>query len=623
MKSTPDKQLASLCLAAVGVVFGDIGTSPLYTTKEVFSPENGLPLTDANIIGVVSTIFWALMMVVTLKYVILVMRADNRGEGGIMALLAMALSAVNNPKRQLALIAIGTFGCTLFYGDSIITPSISVLSAVEGLELAAPALEPYVLPITIGVLIALFLVQRHGTAVVGRMFGPILSLWFLVLGCVGFWRILDAPEVLAALNPFNALNFMLDRGVGIFVVVGSIVLSLTGAEALYADMGHFGRKAVRIAWSGLVLPGLALNYLGQGATLLAHPDAIEYPFYRTFPPSMLYPAIALATMATIIASQSVITGAYSLTQQAMHLGMLPRLQTVHTSSSASGQIYIPAVNWFLLVAVIIACLIFGNSSALAGAYGIAVTGTMLCTTMLTFFVVRYKWHYPLWLALAATGVFFVVDSLLFVSTSFKFLQGGWFPVALGLTLFVTMWTWKDGRELLNKRINEDDPDLMDFVWNLDNSPFPKVPRTAVYLVSNQAKVPRALLHNLKHNLTLHEKNLVVTVKFSDVPYVETDQRVQVDELGQGFWRVTLTFGFMEQPDVPEALMLCNAKGLKFDLYTSSFFVSRETLVPTANHGLPKWREQLFIALSRNAGSVVNYFNLPSNHVIELGARINI
>ncbi|MDR0781854.1 MAG: potassium transporter Kup [Pseudomonadales bacterium] len=623
MKSTPDKQLASLCLAAVGVVFGDIGTSPLYTTKEVFSPENGMPLTDANIIGVVSTIFWALMMVVTLKYVVLVMRADNRGEGGIMALLAMALSGVHSRKRQLALIAIGTFGCTLFYGDSIITPSISVLSAVEGLELAAPALEPFVLPITIAVLIALFLVQRQGTAVVGRLFGPILALWFAVLGGIGFWRILDAPQVLAALNPLNALSFMLDRGPGIFVVVGSIVLALTGAEALYADMGHFGRKAVRIAWSGLVLPGLALNYLGQGATLLTNADAFANPFYYTFPPSLLYPAIVLSTLATIIASQSVITGAYSLTQQAIHLGMLPRLQTVHTSSSASGQIYMPAVNWLLLLAVIIACLSFGNSSDLAGAYGIAVTGTMLCTTLLTFVVVRHKWHYPLWLALLATGLFFVVDLLLLASTSLKFLQGGWFPVVLGLSLFITMWTWKDGRELLNKRINEEDPDLMDFVWNLDNSPFPKVPRTAVYLVSNPAKVPRALLHNLKHNLTLHEKNLVVTVKFADVPYLETEQRVQVDEIGQGFWRVTLTFGFMERPDVPEALPLCNAKGLKFDLYTSSFFVSRETLIPSSNHGLSKWREQLFIALSRNAGSVVNYFNLPSNHVIELGARVNL
>jgi KUP system potassium uptake protein len=623
MKGTPDKQLASLCLAAVGVVFGDIGTSPLYTVKEVFSPENGLPLTEGNIIGVVSTIFWALMMVVTLKYVVLVMRADNRGEGGIMALLAMALSAAGSKPRQTALIAIGTFGCTLFYGDSIITPAISVLSAVEGIGLAAPSLEPFILPITIAVLIGLFLVQRQGTATVGRMFGPILAAWFTVLGCVGIWRITGAPHILTALNPLNALGFMLDRGPAIFIVVGSIVLALTGAEALYADMGHFGRKAVRIAWTGLVLPGLALNYLGQGATLLTNPEAFENPFYRTFPSFLLYPAIALATMATIIASQSVITGAYSLTQQAIHLGMLPRLQTVHTSSSASGQIYMPAVNWLLLLAVILACLSFGNSSDLAGAYGIAVTGTMLCTTLLTFFVVRYNWHYPLWVALSATGVFFIVDSLLLISTSLKFLQGGWFPVVLGLALFTTMWTWKDGRELLSRRINEEDPDLMDFVWNLENSPFPKVPRTAVYLVSNPAKVPRALLHNLKHNLTLHEKNLVVTVKFADVPYLDKEQRVQVDELGMGFWRVTLNFGFMEQPDVPEALSLCSAKGLKYDLYTSSFFVSRETLVPTKNHGLSKWREQLFIALSRNAGSVVNYFNLPSNHVIELGARVNI
>ena len=624
MKEQTDKRLATLCMAAIGVVYGDIGTSPLYTLKEVFSENGAVELTEAGILGTVSSIFWALMIVVTLKYVILVLRADNRGEGGIMALLTMALSSIGRgSKYRTMLLALGTFGATLFLGESIITPAISVLSAVEGLELVAPALKRFVMPISITVIVLLFLMQKRGTALVGKLFGPIILLWFATLGGAGLVQIVETPRILLALNPLVALSFLIELGPGVFIALGAIVLALTGAEALYADMGHFGRKAIRISWVGVVLPGLALNYMGQGALLLAQPEAVANPFFFLFPGKMLLPAVVLATMATVIASQAVISGAYSIAQQAVHLGMLPRMHIVHTSSSQAGQIYIPAINWILLLAVIVVCISFGSSSALAGAYGIAVTGTMLITTLLTFVVVRRKWHYPLWLALAATGFFFVVDAVLLVSTSFKFLQGGWFPVTLGLSLFGVMWTWKQGRALLLQHMGKDDPTLLDFVNTLHYSPFPRAARTAVYMVANPKPVPRAVLHNLKHNLTLHEKNLVVTVLFADIPYVEQEQRVEVEPLGEGFWQVRLNFGFMQDPDVPKALEMSLPKELNFKLFTASFFISRETVVPTKGTGMAPWREELFAMLSRNAGEVVNYFNLPGNQVIELGSRVHI
>jgi KUP system potassium uptake protein len=624
MHEQTSKKLAPICLAAIGVVFGDIGTSPLYTLKEVFSEAGGVALNEPDILGAVSSIFWALMCVVTLKYVILVLRADNRGEGGIMALLTMVLSAVGRgSKYRLPLLALGTFGAALFLGETIITPAITVLSAMEGLELVTPALKSYVLPMTITALVVLFFMQKRGTAVVGKLFGPIILVWFSVLGIAGLLQIAQTPRILLALNPLVALAFLKDLGPGIFLALGAIVLALTGAEALYADMGHFGRKAIRISWVGVVLPGLALNYMGQGALLLDKPEAVVNPFYLMFPDTLLLPAVVLATMAAIIASQAVISGAYSIVQQAVHLGMLPRMRIVHTSSSQAGQIYVPAVNWLLLLSVIVVCVSFGSSAALAGAYGIAVTGTMLITTMLTFVVVRRKWRFPFWVALAATGFFFVVDSVLLVSTSFKFLEGGWFPVTLGLLLFALMWTWKEGRALMLQQMNEDDPALNDFVNTLQHSAFPRAARTAVYLVANQKPIPRALLHNLKHNLTLHEKNLVVTVNFADIPYVEPEQRVEVDALGQGFWRVRLLFGFMEEPDVPHALVKHLPADLGFKLFTASFFLSRETVVPTKGAGMANWREELFAALSRNAGSVVNYFNLPGNQVIELGSRVHI
>jgi KUP system potassium uptake protein len=624
MSTVPARQsLAALSLAAIGVVFGDIGTSPLYTLKEVFSEANGVALNTANILGAVSSIFWALMLVVTLKYVILVLRADNRGEGGIMALLALAITTSHNPQRKTWLLALGTFGATLFYGDSIITPAISVLSAVEGLELVTPDLKPYILPSSVAILIALFMVQKHGTAMVGRFFGPIIVVWFTVLGAVGLYQITFAPQILQALNPLVALGFLADRGPMVFLALGAIVLALTGAEALYADMGHFGRKSIQLSWTFLVMPGLALNYLGQGASLLSNPKAVENPFYYAFPEFLLLPAVILSTLATIIASQAVITGAYSMTQQAIHLGLLPRMHIVHTSSTEVGQIYMPIINWILLLAVIVACISFGSSTALASAYGIAVTATMLITTLLTFVVVRYRWHYPLWVAILSTSFFAVVDALLLISCSFKFLQGGWFPVVLGLALFVVMWTWKQGRELLMIHIREDDPKLLDFVANLQHSNLSPVDRTAVYLVSDPQAAPQALLHNIKHNMTLHKKNLVVTVNFGDAPYVDEASRMQMTAIGHGFWQISLQYGFMDQPDIPKALALCHHLGFDWDPFMTSYFVSRETVVPTPGKGMAFWREELFAAMSRNAGSVVGYFNLPSNCVIELGTRVHI
>ena len=624
MSSQTDQRLATLCLAAIGVVFGDIGTSPLYTLKEVFSEHNQILVTEANVLGAVSTIFWALLLVVTLKYVVLVLRADNRGEGGIMALLAMALStASKDSRRKTWLLALGTFGAALFYGDSIITPAITTLSAVEGLELVAPAMEEYVLPVSLSILVGLFLAQRRGTEKIGRLFGPVIAVWFVVLGIVGISQIVRAPQILAALNPVHAIEFLADRGIAVFLPLGAIVLALTGAEALYADMGHFGRKAIQISWMSLVWPGLTLNYLGQGALLLTQPETVTNPFYLSFPSLLLIPAVVLSTAVSVIASQAVISGAYSVTQQAIHLGMLPRMHIVHTSSNQAGQIYIPAVNWILLIAVLTVCVSFGSSSALASAYGIAVTAAMMIDTLLTFFVVRYKWRYPLWIAASATVFFLVIDAMLVIACSFKIPDGGWFPLLLGMSLFTTMWTWKEGRDLLMLHIREGDPNLLDFVRTLNNNPIPKAPRTAVFLVSNPTTVPQALLHNIKHNLTLHEKNLVVTVKFTDEPSVDIEHRLRVHELGNGFWQIAIYFGFSEQPDVPKALELCNQQGLKFDLYTASFFISRETVVPSPGKGMAAWRESLFAALSRNAGSVVGYFAIPPTHVIELGTRVHI
>ena len=631
--NTQSKSVAALTLGAIGVVYGDIGTSPLYTIKEIFSASTGILLNQVNIIGAISAVIWALMLVVTLKYVVLVLRADNRGEGGIMALLALAISsATAAPRRKKILLALGVFGAALFYGDSILTPAISVLSAFEGLELITPGLTQYVIPISITILVALFAFQKYGTDLVGKLFGPIIIVWFTVLGAIGLFHITQNPVILNALNPIYAFHFLADRGMGVFLAVGAVTLAITGAEALYADMGHFGKPAIRIAWTCLVLPGLALNYLGQGALLLANPAAVSNPFYLSFPPNLLIPAVILATLATIIASQAVISGAYSITQQAIQLGFLPRMKILHTSATESGQIYVPAINWLLLVAVIITTIAFQNSSAIASAYGIAVTGTMLITTILTYFVLRHNWKYSLWLTLSATGAFIALDVLLLASCSVKFFKGGWFPVALAMGLVVLMWTWKQGREILLKNMHADDPKLADFIKNLTlpNSKLAKekrIARTAIFLCRSLDTVPQALMHNLKHNQVLHETNIILTIQFAETPLVSAENRLTVTAMGAGFWQVMMHYGFMENPDIPKALANIDLAGLTIDPFTTSYFISRETIITSKmkNQGtdMAKWRDDLFAVMSRNAGSAVSYFNIPSNSVIELGARVHI
>ena len=618
---------AALTLGAIGVVYGDIGTSPLYTVKEIFSPATGVPLDAVHLVGAVSCIFWALMLVVTLKYVLLILRADNHGEGGGLALTALAAQAVaGRPRLAHGLLLLGVLGATLFYGDSVITPAISVLGAMEGLEVATPALKPYVVPLSLAILVALFAVQRLGTAAIGRLFGPVIVLWFATLAASGVWHIVQQPAILAALNPLNGLQFLADRGWHVLAAVGAIVLALTGAEALYADMGHFGRKPIQWAWTGLVLPALALNYLGQGALLMRDPAALDNPFFRLFPPALIWPAVGLATLAAIIASQAVISGAYSMTRQAMQLGFLPRLAVRQTSAHAQGQIYMPAVNWLLLAGVLAAVLGFGSSSALAGAYGIAVTLTMLITTLLAYFVVRTGWGLPRGAALAATVFFVSVDVLLVAGCAIKFFDGGWMPLALAALLFGLMSTWHLGRQLAVKAIRRDGLDLAGFVQGLQHDDVPRAARTAVYAVADPDTVPQALLHNLKHNQVLHQTNLVLTVRFAPQPWVPAEQRVQAEALGPGFWRVTVHYGFMDEPDLPAALALLrlpDQPDWRHEPAATSWFLSRATIVPTPGPGMAAWRERLFAAMSRNAGSAADYFRLPDNAVVELGTRVQI
>jgi KUP system potassium uptake protein len=619
------QRTAALALAAIGVVYGDIGTSPLYTIKEVFLPATGVALDAHNLIGACSTIFWALMLVVTFKYVILILRADNHGEGGVLALTALASQAVQSrPALRRVLLITGLFGATLFYGDGVITPAISVLGAMEGLEVATPLLEPYVVPASLAVLVLLFAVQRHGTGVVGKAFGPVISLWFVTLAVTGLQQIAHQPAILAALNPWHAWLFLNERGWQLFAAVGAIVLAITGAETLYADMGHFGRKPVRIAWLSFVLPALALNYLGQGALLMADPSAIANPFFRLFAPGpWLVAGIVLATLAAIIASQAVISGAFSMTKQAMQLGFLPRIRLRNTSATEAGQIYMPAVNWALLAGVAGVVVGFGSTSALAGAYGIAVTVTMLITTLLTYVVVREGWRLPAPVALGATAFFLCVDGLLVASCSIKFLDGGWFTIATGLALFAVMSTWARGRALLLRTISGEGVEMKGFVESLETSGWHRAARTAVYPVADPTTVPQALLHNMKHNQVLHERNVILTVTFREVPWVDPGERIDVEPLGSGFWRVRLAFGFMETPDVPKALELGEAHGLKIPPFETSYFLSRETVVPKPGPGMMHWRERLFAAMSRNAGSVAEFFRLPDNTVVELGTRVQI
>jgi KUP system potassium uptake protein len=617
---------AALTLLALGVVFGDIGTSPLYAVKETFSPAHGIPLDAANILGGLSTIFWSLMIVVSLKYVVLIMRADNRGEGGIMALLALASSAIkDHPQWRTPMLLIGVFGASLFYGDAVLTPAISVLSAVEGLEVGTSAFKPYVVPIAVVVIVALFVFQSQGTAVVGRLFGPITLAWFLSIGAAGAYGIAQHPGVLVALNPLYALSFLASHAAESFVVLGAVVLAVTGAEALYADMGHFGKGAVRVAWFGLVGPALVLNYFGQGALLIVKPEAVQNPFFLLLPGWALYPMVALATVATVIASQAVISGAYSMTQQAIQLGFLPRMAVVHTSARERGQIYIPAINWLILAGVLTAVIGFGSSSRLASAYGVAVTATMLVDTLLTFFVIRYLWRYPLWLCVFATGCFVVVDIAFFGATLLKVVDGGWFPLAIGAIVFTAMTTWRQGRSILFNRLRASSVPLKPFLDSLFVDPPQRVPGTAVFLTATPEATPHALLHNLNHNKVLHERVVFLTADVTEEPWVTFDKRVSITKLGHGCWRMNVRYGFMNEPDIAHTLEIASSLGLEFEMMSTSFFLSRETVVPVSElpSGMAFWREKLFAMMARNAGNAADYFKLPTNRVIELGTKVEI
>jgi KUP system potassium uptake protein len=617
---------AALTLLALGVVFGDIGTSPLYAVKETFSPDHGIPLTPETIFGGLSTIFWAVMIVVSLKYVVLIMRADNRGEGGIMALIALALSAVKGqPQWRAPLVMVGIFGASLFYGDAVLTPAVTVLSAIEGLEVGTSAFKPYVVPIAVGVLLCLFALQRGGSAAVGRLFGPITLLWFIAIGAAGIGGIAQHPDILRALNPLHAIGFVTGHGVASFVVLSAVVLAVTGAEALYADMGHFGRGPVRIAWFAIVAPALTLNYFGQGALLVERPDLVRNPFYLLVPDWGLYPMVALATAAAVIASQAVISGAYSLTKQAMQLGFLPRMNLVQTSAREAGQIYLPAINWLLCAAVVASVIGFGSSSRLAGAYGVAVSATMLVDTILTFFVIRFSWGYPLILCVFSTVFFLIVDLSFFGSTLTKIDDGGWFPLLIGGGVFTVMATWRRGREILFDRLRKSSVPLEPFLESLFRQPPERVPGTAVFLTATPDVTPHALLHNLNHNKVLLEHVVFLTVEFRDVPWVAFTERVKCERLGHGCWRVRVRYGFMNRPDVTRALDLCSAMGLECNLMETSFFLSREKIVPVAGgpSTMALWRERMFAAMARNAGNITDYFNIPTNRVIELGTRVEI
>jgi KUP system potassium uptake protein len=622
-RSDHAQSTAALTLTALGVVFGDIGTSPLYAIKEVFNPSHDIPLSVATVLGGVSAIFWALMIVVSLKYVMLVMRADNKGEGGIMALLALAMTATRRRTSWTGpLVVLGLWGAALFYGDAVITPAISVLSAVEGLEVATPVLKPYVLPVTVAVLLGLFAMQRNGTALVGKLFGPVMIVWFIVLATTGAINVAGNPEILRALHPAYAWAFLTSHGAASFLVLGSVFLAVTGGEALYADIGHFGKRAVRVGWFSLVCPALVLNYMGQGALVLRYPAAVENPFYRMVPDWALFPMVALATAATVIASQAVISGTYSITRQAVQLGFLPRMHTVHTSEHEVGQIYIPSANWVLLLVIVAAVLGFGSSSNLASAYGLAVSGTMLITTILTFFVVRYCWHYKLTVALAATGVFLVIDAAFVAANLAKFMQGGWFPLAIGAFIFAVMMTWRTGRELMMENMYRSPLKLNAFLQSLLQHPPERVPGTAVFMVGNAEAVPHSLIHNLKHNKVMHERNVFLTVVIEEEPYVAPEERVTLEALHDSCLRMVMRYGFKEEVDVPKALATCADRGFAFDMMQTSFFLSREKILPTAR-GMRPWRERLFAAMVRNAGSIVDYFNIPPNRVIELGTQVEI
>ena len=620
---TSKSSLSALILGAIGIVYGDIGTSVLYAVKTVFA-DGHVALTPQNIFGILSIFFWTLTVIVSLKYVMLVLRADNHGEGGTAALLALASNAVKDkPALRRRLLIVGMFGAALFYGDGVITPAISVLSAVEGLEVVSPKFTKYVVPITLVILLVLFMVQKRGTGGIGKFFGPITLAWFLAIGVLGAVQIASNPEILKALSPHYALMFMWASPGTTFLILGAIVLCVTGAEALYADMGHFGKRPIRIAWFAVVMPALTLNYFGQGALLLTTPAAVKNPFYLMMPEWALLPMVGLATAATVIASQALISGAFSATKQIIQLGYLPRLQMTHTSIKETGQIYIPFINWALFGAIVLAVVFFKSSESLATAYGIAVCGNMLITTVLTFYVVRYGWGYPLSLCIAATGIFFLIDFAFLASNLLKFVDGGWFPILVAGAIFTLMVTWKEGRYILGKKLREDAIELPSFLEAVFVSPPARVEGTAVFLTAAPGTVPNALLHNLKHNKVLHENNLFVTVVNHEVPWIGMSKRLEIESLGHHCWQVVVNYGFKNDLDLPKALQQIKGRGCELEAMTTSYFLSRDTIVPTVGGGMAQWREKLFAQMHRNAGSAADFLNLPNNSVVELGSKIEI
>ena len=621
--SASKSSLPALTLGAIGVVYGDIGTSVLYSVKEVFGSGH-VPFTPENVYGILSIFFWTLTVIVSLKYVVLVLRADNNGEGGLVAMLALASQSVKDrPQLRKVLLLLGIFGTCLFYGDGVITPAISVLSAVEGMVIVSPHFKKYVIPITLVILFMLFAVQKRGTAGIGKFFGPITLLWFVVLGVLGVSHIVTNPAILWAISPHYALRFMFDNPGTTFIILGAVVLCVTGAEALYADLGHFGKKPIRLAWFAVAMPALTLNYFGQGALLLANPEAVKNPFFLMAPSWALLPLVALATMATVIASQALITGAFSVTKQVIQLGYLPRLQIRHTNVKEAGQIYMPFVNWGLFVAIALAVVMFKSSSNLAAAYGIAVCTDMLITTILTFYVIRYSWKYPLWLCVLATVFFFIVDFAFWASNLLKFFDGGWFPLAIGGAIFALMLTWKEGRRLLGTKLREDSIDLKSFLEAVFVSPPTRVEGTAVFLTAEPGSVPNALLHNLKHNKVLHEHNLFVTVRSHEVPWIGMDKRLAIESLGHDCWQVVIHYGFKNDPDVPRALENMRGRGCEIEAMTTSYFLSRDTVIPSIGSGMAPWREKLFAQMHHNASGAADFLNLPSNAVVELGSKIEI
>ncbi len=615
-------QQAALALAALGVVFGDIGTSPLYTMKEVFAGNHPIPLTPENVLGILSLVIWVLILIVSIKYVVFVMRADNRGEGGIMALIALALhDAKGNPRRERQIMLLGLLGAGMFYGDGMVTPAISVLSALEGLEVATPAFKPYIIPLTLFVLFLLFFFQKRGTASVGALFGPVMCLWFGTLAALGLFNLLHRPEVLQAFNPFYGVRFLFEnKGVAV-IAMGAVVLSITGAEALYADMGHFGSRPIRLAWFGFVIPSLLLNYLGQGARLLTDPQSVVNPFYHLAPEWGLLPLVGLSTVATVIASQAVISGAFSVTRQAMQLGFVPRFDVKFTSETEKGQIYVPGVNWGLFFAVVALVLGFQSTNNLAGAYGIAVTGDMVITSILATIIAARTWGWGWARASALFACFLVIELTFLYANALKIPDGGWFPVLIGALVFLLMSTWKRGSQLLASRTSDEAIDLEAFIDALLISPPVRVEGTAIFLTGRNDRVPNSMLHNLMHNKVLHERVLVVSVDVFEVPYVPEIDRVEVHKLKGDFYRLTVQYGFKDDPNIPQALALATAQGLDVDMMTTSFFLGRATLVPRIGSEMAYWREKLFIFMFRNSSSATSFYKIPSNRVVELGTQV--